>query len=233
MEAGLKLRVFEPRHLEKVNVDTTVQEKHVRYPTDERLYNRARESLTRLAKRRGIRLRQTYERVGRKELHQQNRYAHAKQFKRAKRSTKKLKTLLGRVIRDFERKKGKWDEELLKALSLAKRIEAQQRRDIGKVYSVNAPKVECISKGKAHKRYEFGVKVSVGVEQSWRVVDERWGTPGNPYDGHTLQETLERMPEWLGGKVKEAFVDQGYRGHGYEGEIEVYVDQRRRGRISK
>jgi len=233
LTAGLKLRVIQPRHLEKVNVDTTVQEKHVRYPTDGRLYNRARESLVRLGKERGIRLRQSYERVGPRELQQQSRYAHAKQYRRAKRSTRKLKTYLGRVIRDIERKMGEGDEELRRALSLAKRIERQRRKDKGKVYSVHAAEVECISKGKAHKRYEFGVKVSVGVSSRGGWLMSAGSHPGNPYDGHTLKSTLERMPERIAKKVKEVFVDQGYRGHGYEGEIDVHVDQRRRGRIDK
>lgn len=233
LAAGLKLRVIQPRHLEKVNVDTTVQEKHVRFPTDGRLYNRARETLVRLAKKRGIELRQSYERVGPRELHQQSRYAHARQFKRAKRSTRKLKTYLRRVIRDIERKMGQGDEEMLRALRLAKRIESQQRKDKGKVYSVHAPEVECISKGKAHKRYEFGVKVSVGVSSRGGWLMSAGSHPGNPYDGHTLKSTLDRIPEWLAEKVKEVFVDGGYRGHGYEGEIEVHVDQKKRGKISK
>ena len=113
LAVGVKMWVIEPKHLKKVNVDTTLQDKHVRFPTDWRLYNRDRERLARLAKERGISLRQRYARVGPKELHQQSRYAQAKQYKRVKRSIKKLRTYLGRVIRDIERQMGQWDGKLV------------------------------------------------------------------------------------------------------------------------
>src|SRR6202008_2472591 len=93
-----------PADFSKIVVDTTVQPKAVAYPTDARLMHRARERLVRLAKKHGVELRQSYARVGKRALIKQQRYAHAKQFKRAKRSLKTLKTQLGRVIRDIARK---------------------------------------------------------------------------------------------------------------------------------
>ena len=104
IEAGLALKAIKPSHLARVNVDTTVQEKHVRFPTDARLYNRARARLVKAAERRGIKLRQNYRRVGKRLLLQVNRYMHARQPKRAGRCRKKLRTILGRVIRDIDRK---------------------------------------------------------------------------------------------------------------------------------
>jgi IS5 family transposase len=53
---------------------------------------------------RSVKLRQSYARVGKFALIQHQRYAHAKQFKRANRALKKLRTYLGRVIRDITRK---------------------------------------------------------------------------------------------------------------------------------
>jgi IS5 family transposase len=93
--------------------------------------------------------------------------------------------------------------------------------------------VECISKGKAHKRYEFGVKVSVGTSSrgGWHVAAQ--AHPGNPYDGHTLKETLEQVRRMVGKRVKQVFVDRGYRGHGYEGEMDVHVDKQRKGKTAK
>ena len=93
--------------------------------------------------------------------------------------------------------------------------------------------MECISKGKAHKRYEFGVKVSVGTSSrgGWHVAAQ--AHPGNPYDGHTLKETLEQVRRMVGEKVKQVFVDRGYRGHGYEGEMDVHVDKQRKGKTPK
>ena len=104
IEAGLALKAIKPSQLARVNVDTTVQEKHVRFPTDARLYNRARARLVKAAERRGIKLRQNYRRIGKRLLLQVNRYMHARQPKRAGRCRKKLRTILGRVIRDIDRK---------------------------------------------------------------------------------------------------------------------------------
>ena len=114
------------------------------FPTDARLMNRGREILVRLAKKHGVRLRQSYARVGKFALIDHQRYAHAKQFKRARRALKKLKTYLGRVIRDIDRKiEGDvWLKEMVfgPILSLARRVRNQQQRQRGpKVYSLHAP----------------------------------------------------------------------------------------------
>jgi IS5 family transposase len=198
--------------VERVNVDTTVQEKAIAHPTDARLYHKARRRLVREAKRRGIELRQSYARLSRWALFKQSRYAHAQQFRRARRETRKLRTFLGRVIRDLRRRYPEPDEKLFKLLSIAERIHGQQRDDKGKVYSLWAPEVECISKGKAHKKYEFGCKVSVATtsKKSW-VVGIR-ALHGNPYDGHTLNGSLAQVKTLTGWKPRFAFCDKGYRG---------------------
>lgn len=230
--AGLKLKVVKQYQLKRVNVDTTVQEKEIRFPTDARLYDRARQRLVKAAKERGINLRQNYNRVSKTLLWQQSRYAHARQMKRAKACTRKLRTILGRVIRDIERKYPQPDTMLRELLGVSKRIHQQQRQDKGKVYSVHAPEVECISKGKAHKRYEFGCKVSVAATSrgGWFVGAQ--ALHGNPYDGHTLKGALEQI-ERIIQTPEHVFLDMGYRGHGYTGEAEVHVDKRNRGRTAR
>ena len=232
IEAGLKLRAVKATQLKRVNVDTTVQEKDIRFPTDARLYDRARERLVKESQKHGIDLRQNYNRLSKSLLHQQSRYAHARQLKRATSCTRKLRTYLGRVIRDIERKCPNPHEDLRSLLETSKRIFSQQRKDKNKVYSVHEPAVECISKGKAHKRYEFGAKVSVATTSrgSWFVGAQVFH--GNPYDGHTLSKTLAQVTK-LVQSPEHVFVDQGYRGHDYTGEIEVHVDKRRRGRTPK
>jgi IS5 family transposase len=238
IRTGLRMKVITAGQLERVNVDTTVEEKHVRFPTDSRLYDRARERLVKEAHREGIVLRQTYCRTGKHLLMQQSRYAHARQFRRAARCQKKLHTLLGRVIRDIGRKRdGKPSPVLDTLLERAQRIHAQQRHDKNKLYSVHAPEVECISKGKVHKRYEFGVKVSVATTSrgGWHV--GAMSCPGNPYDGHTLAPALEQIERLTGGRTpRQVFVDGGYRGHGCphgEGHPEIHVDKKRRGKTAK
>ena len=232
IEAGLKLKAVKATQLKRVNIDTTVQEKDIRFPTDARLYDRARERLVKEAKKRDIDLRQNYNRLSRNLVHKQSRYAHARQMKRARSCTRKLRTYLGRVIRDIERKCLSPDKDLQSLLATANRIYSQQRQDKNKVYSVHEPAVECISKGKAHKRYEFGAKVSVATTSrgGWFVGAQVFH--GNPYDGHTLAETLEQVTK-LVRSPEQVFVDRGYRGHGYTGTIEVHVDKHHRGRTPK
>lgn len=229
IEAGLKLKAVKATQLKRVNVDTTVQEKDIRFPTDARLYDRARERLVKEAKKRDIDLRQNYNRLSKNLVYKQNRYAHARQMKRARSCTKKLKTYLGRVIRDIERKCQSPDKDLRSLLETSKRIFTQQRQDKNKVYSVHEPDVECISKGKAHKRYEFGSKVSVATTSRGGWFVGALAFHGNPYDGHTLSATLEQVTK-LVKSPEHVFVDRGYRGHGYTGNVEVHVDKQRRGR---
>ncbi|QQO22403.1 IS5 family transposase [Bradyrhizobium diazoefficiens] len=210
-----------PSDLSEVIVDTTVQPKNVTFPTDAKLLNRAREKLVRLAQHQGVRLRQSYARVGKLALIQHQRYAHAKQFKRAKRMLKRLRTYLGRVIRDIGRKiegNATLDERFAKLLMLARRVHEQQPRQRGpKVYSLHAPEVECIGKGKAHRPYEFGVKVSVTTTlkhaAGGQFVTHVKALPGNPYDGHTLATVIPEMEALVGNTIERAFLDKGYRGH--------------------
>jgi len=233
IQAGLRLNLIKANQVARVNVDTTVMEKNVRHPTDARLLDRAREKLVKQAQAEGIRLRQSYVRVGKQALLQQSRYAHAKQFKRAKREERKLRTMLGRVIRDVERKAVSPSRELKELLVLVKRLHAQKRTDKGKLYSLHEPEVACISKGKAHKRYEFGCKVALAITSQGGWVLAAKALPGNPYDGHTLKTTLEQASDLTGRALDRVYVDMGYRGHDYEGPIIVNVDKRRRGRTPK
>src|SRR6201987_3282584 len=152
LAVATKTEAIKPTELSEVIIDTTVEPKNVMFPTDARLLNRAREILVRLAQRHGVKLRQSYARLVKFALIQHQRYAHAKQFKRAKRALKKLRTYLGRVIRDVTRKidGDGWLEEMAfgRILALAGRVRDQTQRQRGpKVYSLHAPEVECIGKG--------------------------------------------------------------------------------------
>jgi transposase, IS5 family len=222
LSIATKTGAIKPSQLCEVIVDTTVQPKNVMFPTDARLLNRAREILVRMAKNNGVPLRQSYARVGKFALIKHQRYAHAKQFKRANRALKKLKTYLGRVIRDIERRieGDPWLTEFVfkDMLSRARRVHGQEQRQRGpKVYSLHAPEVECIGKGKAHRPYEFGVKVSVATTlrhaKGGQFVTHVSALPGNPYDGHTLGTVIPDMEALVGNTIQRAFVDKGYRGH--------------------
>jgi IS5 family transposase len=161
---------------------------------------------------------------------QSSRYAHARQMKRARACTRKLKTQLGRVMRERERQVEIPSVKLGKLLQTAHRIYEQQRHDKNKIYSVHEPEVQCIAKGKAGKQFEFGNKVSVAVSSrgGWFVGAKSF--TGNPYDGHTLAAQMKQVESLIPDKVSEAYVDMGYRGHDYHGAVTVHVDKRRRGR---
>jgi IS5 family transposase len=224
---ALEFKQVTSQQLRKVTVDTTVQEKAVAFPTDARLYTKMLLRLVNLSRHQGISLRQSYVRKAPQLLKQQGRYAHAKQYKRAGRCTKALHTLLGRVVREIRRKTTSLDETLLVFLERAEKLLAQTRTSRNKLYSIDAPEVECISKGKAHKQYEFGCKVSVALtnEKNWIVGVQ--ALHGNPYDGHTLDGAIKQVERITSKQVNEAFVDKGYRGHDYTGQAQVHITGQR------
>jgi IS5 family transposase len=228
---GLKSKTIKPAHLKRITVDTTVQEKAVSFPTDSKLLNRSRVRLVKMCREHGVGLRQSYARKGPQALFKAHRYGHARQFQRMRSRVKKLHTYLGRVVRDIERKiAAQPGRQMVFAdeLALAKRLLAQQKQAKNKLYSLHAPEVECISKGKAHKRYEFGVKASIATTNKSNFVVGGMALAGNPYDGHTLNQALEQVRRMTGSVIEEAFVDRGYRGHG-ETQTTVYISGQKRG----
>ena len=231
LKAGLLSGATKESSLKRVIVDTTVQPKAIRYPTDSRSYDRCRERLVRLARKFGIPLRQPYSRLGPRALRKAASYAHARQFQRAKKEIRRLKTYLGRVYRDILRKivdDPDLHAEFHEELELTERMLEQQRQDKDKLYSIHAPEVECIAKGKVHKKYEFGVKVSVATTSRDNFVVGMQALPGNPFDGHTLEDALGQVSRLTGVIPERCFVDRGYRGHGI-GQTAVFISGQKRG----
>jgi IS5 family transposase len=232
IQTAMEQKYLKPMQCQRVSVDTTVQTKDIRFPTDARLYDRMRERLVKTAQNENIELRQSYTRVGKQILRRQQNYAHAQQGRRAAKETKRLKTLLGRVARDVERKTDEPSGILKEQLTLAKRLMQQRRDSKNKIYSIHEPHVECIAKGKAHQRYEFGCKVgfSVTAKGNWIIGAQAFAD--NPYDGHTLKQSLEQTERLTSVKIQQATCDQGYRGHGVEG-TNVLIVPRRKNKASK
>lgn len=211
-----------------------MQPKAIAFPTDSRLYFKATRTLVRLAKNAGLKLRRSFTFVNKKLLVRQGRYARARQFKRARQCERKLRTNLGRVLRDVSRQltcvsNPLQREALEQLLAIATRIFNQQRTDKRKVYSVHEPHVECIAKGKAHKRYEFGCKVSVATTSANNFIVGVQALHGNPYDGHTLKDAVQQLKSLTKIDPKNVMVDRGYRGHDYDGDAKVHLA----GRIPK
>lgn len=221
LQVAVKTGAMKPSDTRGVIIDTTVQPKNVMFPTDAKLINRAREKLVSVAKTVGLDLRQSYARVGKAALIRHQRYAHAHQFKRAGKALRRLRTYLGRIIRDIGRRiAGEDDLEaiFLRPLHLASRVLNQDRYQRGrKVYSLHAPEVECIGKGKAHAPYEFGVKVSVATtlrrSRGGQFALHAKALPGNPYDGHTLATVIPDIEATIGNEIERVLADAGYRGH--------------------
>lgn len=219
IEAAVNMKAIRPAELERVIVDSTVQEKAIAHPTDSRLLDVARRKVVQVAQRAGIALKQTFERESRVLRRRAGGYAHARQFKRLRRVVKRQRTILGIVLREVRRKMTGLPEDAARSLGMwlerAERIHTQKAKDKGKLYALHAPEADCISKGKSRRPFEFGVKVSLAVTHKQGLMVGARAFPGNPYDGHTLHEQMEQtrtLLEDIGVKPTTAIVDLGYRG---------------------
>ena len=237
LEAAQRGGAVEQKHLRRVTVDTTVQPKAVTHPTDSKLLHRGIETLVRLARRHGVVLRQSYVRVAKWAKRDAARLMYSGRPRQAERHIRRLRTWLGRLTRDIARKiVGDAGAEAAfgEPLAMITRLLRQRREDrgSGKLYSLHAPEVECIGKGKAHARFEFGVKVSVAATNAAApggqfVVGAR-ALPGNPYDGHTLAAQIGQTERITGVAVERAYVDRGYRGHDAD-RARVFISRQKRG----
>jgi IS5 family transposase len=234
IDCAVQIKAVRPADLERVIVDSTVQSKAIAHPVDSRLLEIARHKVVSAAKRAGIGLKQTYAQEGKTLRRKAGGYAHAKQFKRLRKTVKRQRTILGVVMREVQRsldadkaavaaggapahqpRSPKAVSDLMMWLERAERIRTQQRNTKNKLYALHAPEVECISKGKARNPYEFGVKVSLAVTHKQGLMVGARSFPGNPYDGHVLSAQLEQtanLMQDLGRSPKQVIVDLGYRG---------------------
>jgi transposase, IS5 family len=235
INVGLKTDVVKTSEIAKINVDTTVQPKAIKYPSDSSLQHQCRNNLVKLCRQHGIKLRQTFSRLSKSQLLRGNRYAFARQMRRAKMCFKKIKIYLGRVCRDIERKisdhrhqRAHFADLLLKA----RRLLTQRRDDKNKLYSLHAPEVECIAKGKSHKKYEFGSKVSIATTSRSNFIVGIQSLDRNQYDGHSLGSALAQVKRLTNQSPAKVFVDRGYRGHDAQ-ESTVFICGSRRASVTR
>ncbi|MCW3662522.1 IS5 family transposase [Burkholderia cenocepacia] len=234
IDAARRGGVIQKASAQQVIVDTTVMPKAVAYPTDSRLLERSRQHLVKAVEDNGLRLRQNYNRVAPRLAAQIGRYAHAKQFKRMKKALRTLRTRVGRVHREVSRQLQVLPEaakaKVQDLLQRTGRILTQRMKDKNKLYALHAPEVECISKGKTRTPYEFGVKVSIATTLKEGLVVGMRSMPGNPYDGHTLAETLEQVGILTGTDrpPATAIVDKDYKGVKLEG-VRILMSGQKRG----
>lgn len=235
ISVAVKTKAVNQRQLERVTVDTTVQTKAVAHPTDSHLILRAIEWLNRGAKRHGVKLRQSFVRLATRARREVSRLLNTRGHKQGLRWIRKMRTWLGRLIRDIKRKIAgnlALEAAFKVALERAERILNQQPGDKDKLYALHAPEVECIGKGKARTRYEFGVKTSIATTnercKGGQFVLGTMALPGNPYDGHTLAGQIDQIAKLTGTAVKRVYVDRGYRGHKIDREgLDITLSQTR------
>jgi IS5 family transposase len=196
---------------DKVIVDTTVQEKNITFPTDAKLHKKIISKCKSIAQKEALPVRQSYTQVLKRYSVDQRFRNHAKNKSKARKADRKIKTIAGRLVRELERNLAP-DCVYQNDLELFKRVLVQKRNDKNKIYSLHEPEANCISKGKEHKKYEFGNKVSITVTEKTGVIVGALSFEGNPFDGHTLPQVLAQHRKLTGKTAKEATVDRGYRG---------------------
>lgn len=226
-EAGIELILKESIRVngedsndDQINIDTTVQEKNITFPTDSKLHKKIIKKCQAIAQEEQLPVRQTYTRTLKQLAREQRFRNHPKNKAKAKKADRKIKTIAGRLVRELERNlppNSKYQSDL----DLFKQVLAQKRNTKHKIYSLHEPETCCISKGKEHKKYEFGNKASFVKTDSGVIV----GALGfrNEYDGHTLVPVLEQVERLVGKLPKQAKVDRGYKGKKIIRETEILI----------
>jgi IS5 family transposase len=221
------------RKAEEVIFDTTVQEKNITYPTDAKLAVKVIKKCRSIARKEGVELRQSYQRVVKKHMLNQRFASHPKNRKKARASLRKLKTIAGRLIRELRRKlePGTFAYHQ-NDLALFEQVITQRRKDKNKVYSLHEPEVACIIKGKVHKKFEFGSKASIAITKDTNLIAGVASFKGNPHDSHTLEDTLQAVERTTGQRPKEGICDRGYRGKRWVGSTKISIPQQQKHRNS-
>jgi IS5 family transposase len=196
-----------------VSVDTTVQEKNITYPTDDKLYKKIIAKCWIIADKESVSLRQSYKREIKKLSHQQRFKGTKHGARNARKANKKIKKIAGRLVREIARKLplerlGKY----LPSLKLYRRVLTQKRSDSDKIYSLHEPDVKCYSKGKEHKKYEFGSKASLLVDQGTGIILGAINFTQTLHDSKTMPEVLDQYERMIGKLPDKVFADRGYRG---------------------
>ncbi len=196
-----------------VSVDTTVQEKNITYPTDDKLYKKIITKCWKIADKEKIDLRQSYTKTFKK-LSNEQRFKRTKHgAKAARKANRKIKIIAGRLVREIARKLPLDSLGVyLPALKLYQRVLSQKRSDSNKIYSLHEPEVKCYSKGKEHKKFEFGSKASILLDQQTGIIMGALNFTETLHDSKTLPEVLEQFERLNGKQVKEVIVDRGYQG---------------------
>jgi IS5 family transposase len=223
-------RVFE----DEMCMDTTVQEKNITFPTDAKQYRKIHGQLLKIARGEDLALTRTHEKeVKRLKLH--TRFAtHPRNRKKARKAVKRLKTISGRLLRELQRKMT--PEQLARhadRFSLYQRMLAQKRGDKNKLYSLHEPHIYCMSKGKAHQRYEFGTKASITTTRDSSIIIGALAFEKNVFDGHTVPAVLAQVKRLTNRVPGTGIADRGYRGKSMVNDTRIVTPKPARKNASK
>jgi len=209
---------------DNLSADTTIQEKNITYPTDDKLYKKIIKECQSIAKDEQVELRQSYTQTVKKLSTIQRFKKNKNGWAKAKKASKKVKTIAGVLVRELNRKLpadilNKYSADL----SLYAKVLAQKRSDSNKIYSLHEPEVKCYSKGKEHKRFEFGSKVSILVTQKTGVIVGALNFNSTAHDSKTLALALEQHQRLTDKQAKNIFVDRGYQGPKTINETKIFT----------
>ncbi len=208
----------------EVLIDTTVQEKNITFPTDSKLYRKIINHCVDIAGKEDITLRQSYKRTVKQLLRDLRFMHHPRNRKKARAAIRKLRTIAGRLIRELDRKLSpeQWNR-YAEQFELFTKIINQKKNDKNKIYSLHEPHTYCISKGKEHKKYEFGAKASLVLTKNSGIIVGACSHDKNQYDGHTLPEVIEQTSRLVGRAPEVGICDRGYRGTSQVGETRIVI----------
>ena len=212
----LSISLFDSKEVneKEILINTTVQMKNITFPTDSKLHKKIIDGCLKIAERENIKLRQRYTRTVKQLMIDQRFREHPKRKKKANAAARKLKTIAGRLVKDVERNFDEvdrlrcYDEQLWLYLLVL----GQKRDDKNKLYSFHAPEVKCISKGKEHKKYEFGNKSCFALTKNSGIVVCALAFEDNIYDGHAIEPQLEQVEDLIGKLPETVLVDRGCKG---------------------
>lgn len=230
-ESGIKeifkesVRVNGDDALEKELVaDTTIQEKNITFPTDTKLHYKMIKECWKIVEQYGVSLRQSYRRTMKKLL-KQVRFGKGKKQSAIKRKAgNKIRTITGRLIRELQRKLSS-QGEVIDRMSFFEDVLQKQKDGKHKIYSLHEPDVKCYSKGKAHKKYEYGSKVSITTTKTTNVIVSVVNFDDNVHDSKTIPESVDFHEEVTGITAKKLFYDRGGRGIKNVGDTEIVIPE--------
>jgi len=197
----------------QVIIDTTVQEKNITYPTDGKLAIKMIHHLHKIAKEESLQLRRTYVREIKEHRLNLRFFKHPKKIKKARASIKRLRTIVGILIRDISRLLSQEQlEKYQEKFDLFEKVRKQQTKDTNKVLSLHEQHVYAITKGKDHKKYEYGTKASIVTTKKSGVIIGVAAHSKNEHDSKTLEAAFNSANKTRETPIQEAICDRGYRG---------------------